>query len=49
VRSGELSEEDRQVIGYVLLSIEKSKENLNYLFIFATSLMAIAIDIWIMH
>ncbi|OGR01211.1 MAG: hypothetical protein A2505_09925 [Deltaproteobacteria bacterium RIFOXYD12_FULL_55_16] len=42
---GEISSEDRALIAYVLSSIIKSKENLNYLFIFALSLVAVAVDI----
>ena len=40
-----LSEEDRQVVVYLLSSIKKSRENINYLFIFALSLLAVAVDI----
>jgi hypothetical protein len=42
---GEISGEDRALIAYVLSSIIKSKENLNYLFIFILSIAAIALDI----
>ena len=41
----DISREDRELIGYVLSSIIKSKENINYLFIFALSIIAILIDI----
>ncbi|MDH5523937.1 MAG: hypothetical protein OEY01_08080 [Desulfobulbaceae bacterium] len=41
----EISPEDRELIGYVLASIIKSKENINYLFIFALSIVAILVDI----
>ena len=36
---------DRQVLIYLLSSIRKSRENLNYLFIFALSLVAVVVDI----
>jgi len=42
---GELNRQDRELIAYVLSSITKSKENINYLFIFALSLVAVAVDI----
>ncbi|OGQ88806.1 MAG: hypothetical protein A2512_04200 [Deltaproteobacteria bacterium RIFOXYD12_FULL_56_24] len=42
---GELTSEDRALIAYVLSSIIKSKENLNYLFIFILSLVAVGVDI----
>ncbi len=45
VKQNKLSIDDRRVIAYLLASIEKSKENLNYLFIFATSALAILLDI----
>lgn len=45
VRQGELNENERQAIIYLLASIKKSRENLNYLFIFATSAVAILIDL----
>jgi len=41
----ELSREDREIIAYVLSSITRSKENINYLFIFVLSLLAIGVDI----
>ena len=40
-----LTEEDREVVVYLLFSIQKSRENINYLFIFALSLIAVAADI----
>jgi len=43
--SGEITKEDREIIAYVLSSIIKSKENLNYLFIFVLSIAAIAVDV----
>ena len=43
--AGEISGEDRALIAYVLSSIIKSKENLNYLFIFVLSIAAVAVDI----
>ena len=42
---GEISSEDRALIAYVLSSIIKSKENLNYLFIFVLSIAAVGVDI----
>ncbi|MFA7384048.1 MAG: hypothetical protein WC001_11415 [Desulfurivibrionaceae bacterium] len=42
---GEITGEDRALIAYVLSSIIKSKENLNYLFIFLLSLVAVGVDI----
>ena len=43
--AGEISGEDRALIAYVLSSIIKSKENLNYLFIFVLSIAAVGVDI----
>jgi hypothetical protein len=43
----ELSPNDRQVVTYILSSLQKSRENLNYLFIFATSAIAIFLDLLI--
>ncbi|MDH3359775.1 MAG: hypothetical protein OEL55_02800 [Desulfobulbaceae bacterium] len=40
-----LESNDRQVLIYLLSSIRKSRENINYLFIFALSLVAVVIDI----
>ncbi len=46
VRSGApLSAEDRTVLDYLLNSIQRSPENLNYLIIFVFSLIAIAVDL----
>ncbi|MEA3546385.1 MAG: hypothetical protein U9R66_01885 [Thermodesulfobacteriota bacterium] len=45
-QGGELSAADRQVVAYLLSSLEKSRENLNYLFIFATSGLAILFDLF---
>ena len=42
---GEITHEDRALIAYVLSSIIKSKENINYLFIFVLSIAAVAVDI----
>jgi hypothetical protein len=44
---GEITGEDRAHIAYVLASIMKSKENLNYLFIFILSIAAVAVDIFL--
>lgn len=38
---------DRQVLIYLLSSIRKSRENLNYLFIFVMSFVAVLIDIYL--
>ena len=40
-----LSGEDREVLIYLLSSIQKSRENINYLFIFALSLAAVILDL----
>ncbi|MHB8792019.1 MAG: hypothetical protein ACYC6O_01575 [Thermoleophilia bacterium] len=40
-----LSESDREVMIYLLNSLKKSPEHLNYMIIFAFSLVAIAIDL----
>jgi hypothetical protein len=40
-----LTEEDRVVVVYLLSSIKKSRENINYLFIFGLSIVAIVTDI----
>jgi len=40
-----LTASDRDVLIYILTSIKKSPENLNYLIIFAFSILAIGIDI----
>jgi hypothetical protein len=42
---GEIAPADRALIAYVLSSIIKSKENLNYLFIFVLSIAAVGVDI----
>ena len=42
-----LSDPEREATVYLLSSIEKSRENANYLFIFATSILAIATDIFL--
>lgn len=41
----ELTDEDRRVVAYLLSSLQKSRENLNYLFIFITSALAIIVDL----
>lgn len=41
----DITSEDRALIAYVLSSIIKSKENLNYLFIFILSIIAVGVDI----
>lgn len=40
-----LSDDDRDVLVYLLTSLKKSPENLNYLIIVAFSIVAIAIDL----
>lgn len=40
-----LSQSDKNTIIYLLESIQKSRENINYLWIFITSIIAIIIDI----
>ena len=46
VRKGdELSDEDRAVVIYCLSSIRNSRENYNYLFIFALSAVAVFLDL----
>jgi len=42
---GDITGEDRALIAYVLSSLIKSKENLNYLFIFILSIIAVGVDI----
>ena len=44
-----LSENERGVVVYLLSSLQKSRENLNYLFIFTTSILAILVDIALIH
>jgi len=41
----DIDPEDRELIAYVLASIAKSKEHVNYLFIFLLSILAIVADI----
>jgi hypothetical protein len=43
----ELTDNDREVLSYVLSSIIKSKESANYFFIFFTSIIAIILDLFI--
>lgn len=46
VRQGApLAEADRLALCYLLDSLQKSRENLNYLFIFVTSFIAIVVDL----
>lgn len=40
-----LSAAERQAVSYLLASIKQSRENLNYLFIFALSIIAVLLDI----
>ncbi|MCX8030077.1 MAG: hypothetical protein N3A59_00665 [Thermodesulfovibrionales bacterium] len=42
-----LTDEDRQVVIYLLNSIHKSPENINYLIIFILSCIAIAVDLYL--
>jgi hypothetical protein len=41
-----LSEEEREVVTYLLSSIKKSREDINYLVIFILSILAILVDIF---
>ncbi len=41
-----LTDEDREVVIYLLSSIKKSPENINYFVIFIFSVIAVAIDIY---
>jgi hypothetical protein len=41
-----LTEQDREVVMYLLSSIKKSREDVNYLIIFILSLLAILIDLF---
>ena len=43
--SKEFSAEDKELMEYLVISITKSKEHLNYLFIFISSALAIVVDI----
>ena len=45
----ELTEDDRLVLAYLLTSIKKSPEHLNYLIIFVFSILAIAMDLAIVY
>lgn len=42
---GELSREEREVLVYLLSSLAKSREDLNYLLIFFLSILAVAADL----
>ncbi len=42
-----LSDRDREITIYLLYSIKKSRENINYLFIFVLSIVAILLDIFL--
>ena len=46
-KNDDLSDNDREMLSYVLSSLVKSKESLNYFFIFATSILAIVLDMFI--
>jgi len=50
VKQGCLSDEDREVVMYLLSSIKSSKEDINYMVIFALSVIAISADLvlWLM-
>lgn len=43
----ELDKDDKELISYILSSLMKSKENINYLFIFIMSIVAILLDVFI--
>lgn len=45
IMASDLSEEDKRVSAYLLSSIQKSPENMNYFFIFSLSVVAIIFDI----
>lgn len=46
VHSGrELSAEDRELVAYVLSSLAKSKENVNYLFVVVLSIIVVIVDL----
>ena len=45
----ELGEEDKELLGYIVSSIVKSKEHLNYIFIFASSILAIVVDLVLVY
>jgi predicted RND superfamily exporter protein len=44
-QGGELSQEEREVLEYLLSSLVKSRENINYLVIFVLSVLAVAADV----
>jgi len=50
VKQGCLSDEDREVVMYLPSSIKSSKEDINYMVIFALSVIAISADLvlWLM-
>lgn len=49
VKQGEeLSPDDRELLSYVLSSVVRSKEHINYLFIVAVSIIVVVIDILLM-
>lgn len=43
-----LMDEDREVVIYLLSSIKRSPENVNYFIIFLLSILAVAVDIYLM-
>lgn len=43
--SNAFKEEDKELLEYIVSSVVKSREHYNYLFIFASSIIAIAVDI----
>jgi hypothetical protein len=45
---GELSVEEREVLAYLLSSLAKSREDLNYLVIFILSILAVAADLMLL-
>lgn len=45
----ELASNDRELLEYVVTSIVKSREHINYMFIFASSIVAIIIDLILAH
>ncbi|ADH85409.1 hypothetical protein [Desulfurivibrio alkaliphilus] len=44
---GELNRDDRLLLDYVLSSVVKSKEHVNYIFIVVISIIVVVIDLWL--
>ncbi|MDZ7640764.1 MAG: hypothetical protein U5J62_01870 [Desulfurivibrio sp.] len=45
----ELGPGDRDLLCYVLSSVSKSKENINYLFIVTISIIVVIVDLWLTY